>query len=79
MKTPYDWLTVALFVGIAWLFLRRAMGHEPFDALLLRFFPPAAGCALANHLGNGGHHVAAIALLAAVAGYVWIVSRPIGE
>jgi hypothetical protein len=79
MNTPYDWITVALFAGIAWLFFRAALDDGLDDSALLRYLPPVVGCAFANHFGNQGHDALAITLIGGVVAYVWLVLQPFGD
>ena len=51
MENVYDWITVAIFVGLAVLFLQRSSEEEPRDKIY-HYAPPAIGCAIANYLGN---------------------------
>ena len=78
MRTPYDWITVALFAIVAGLFFRRALGDGMGDDALLPYLPPALGCAFANHLGNKGYDAVALALLAGVIAWTWHVLKPFG-
>lgn len=75
MHTPFDWLTVAIFAGLAVLFLQRSSLARPVDSIPL-YIPPALGCALANWLGNNGYVAPAIILCFAVLGYVVWVLKP---
>ena len=79
MQTPYDWVTVAIFLGVAWLFLRRMATDAVTDEGLLHYLPPAIGCAIGNHLGNHGHDAVAIVLIGCVLAYCWIVLKPFGD
>ena len=76
METPYDWLTVLIFAGLITLFLQRSSMDEPPDTIW-HYMPPAIGCALANYLGNEGMDAFAIAVIAAVIGYVFVVLKPL--
>ncbi len=53
METIYDWLSVAVFAGLALLYLQRSMEDEPVDTVW-HYLPPAIACALSNWLGNEG-------------------------
>ncbi len=79
MQTPYDWITVAIFAAIIVLFLQRSVEESPVQDSLISYFPPAIGCAVANYLGNEGQHVFAIAMVAVVLGYCWIVLKPFAK
>ncbi len=74
MQTPYDWITMAIFVGLIILFLQRSTDAEPIDTIW-HYLPPSVGCALANYLGNEGYGVAAFAVLIAVGAYIIFVLK----
>lgn len=78
MQTIYDWLSVILFCGLALTFLERSLRPIKGDSML-RYIPPAAGCALGNWLGNSGYTVAAAAVLASVLVYYLTVLRPLRD
>ncbi|MBB5712178.1 XrtV sorting system accessory protein [Sphingomonas xinjiangensis] len=75
METPFDWITVAIFAGLAVLLLQRSMEDKPSDSIAM-YFPPAIACALANWLGNNGYGMLAAALCVGVLAYVFIVLKP---
>ena len=76
METVFDWLTVGIFAGLVVLFLQRSVSPGPARDLILHYVPPAIGCALANYLGNNDQEVLAIAILAAVVVYTFLVLKP---
>lgn len=76
MDTVYDWVTLALFCGLATLFLDRSVGPEAAGDRGWHYLPPALLCALANYLGNQGTHLAAALLLVAIGAYAWLVLKP---
>lgn len=75
METAYDWITVAIFAGLAVLLLQRSSEEVPRDKMW-QYLPPALGCAVANYFGNEGNHVVAVVVLAATLGYVFYVLKP---
>lgn len=75
METVYDWVTVAVFAGLAILFLQRSSEDEPRDKML-HYLPPALGCAVSNYLGNEGFTIPAVALLVGVMAYINFVLKP---
>lgn len=74
METPWDWITVFIFAGLATLLLQRSTEEQPRDELW-HYLPAAAGCAAANYAGNEGYHVLAAAIVAAVVAYILIVLK----
>lgn len=77
METVYDWVTVAVFAGLAILFLQRSSEDQPRDNML-HYLPPAIGCAASNFLGNEGFAIPAVALLVMVMAYIKFVLKPFG-
>ncbi len=82
MSTVYDWTTMIVFAGLVVLFLQRSQG-EARDQLW-HYLVAAVGCAGTNYLGNqafepgnGGLHVAAIALGGATLAFIFVVLRPL--
>ena len=76
METVFDWLTVGIFAALVVLFLQRSVSPGPARDSILHYVPPAVGCALANYLGNNDQEVLAIAILAAVVVYTFMVLKP---
>ena len=72
METAWDWITVFIFAGLATLLIQRSQEEEPRDSLW-QYAPPAIGCALANYVGNEGMTAIAIAILVAIAFYIYKV------
>lgn len=77
METAYDWITLAIFGGLIVLFLDRSSKPDPQDHLW-QYLIPSVGCAVANYLGNGGHHVLAVAVIVAALAYTVVVLKPFG-
>jgi hypothetical protein len=75
LETVYDWVTVAVFGGLAVLFLQRSSEDEPRDKIT-HYIPPAVGCAVSNFLGNEGYTIPAVGLLVAVMAYIQFVLKP---
>jgi hypothetical protein len=69
METIFDWVTMIVFAGLITLFLQRSSMDNPPDTIW-HYLPPAAGCALANYLGNEGLVIPAVAVLIAVGAYL---------
>ena len=75
MQTVFDWLSLALFAGLAVLYLQRSVAPESRDRIV-DYLPPAIGCALANYLGNSGHPIVAVLCLVVVIANILIVLKP---
>ncbi len=75
METVYDWIAVAIFVGLAVLFLQRSSEDEPRDKIY-HYAPPAVGCAIANYIGNEGYLIPAVLLLVAILAYIYYFLKP---
>ena len=75
METVYDWVTMALFAGLAVLFLQRSMEEELQDSML-HYLIAGVGCAVANYLGNSGQDILAILLIFATIGFILHFLRP---
>lgn len=76
MNGIFDWLSTALFAWLALLFLARSTGpRRPRDEIW-RYLPPAAGCMLANQLGNRGAPLVATFILVAVTVSIIALLRP---
>lgn len=74
METPFDWVTMAIFVGLILLFLQRSTEDEPVDTIW-HYLPPSVGCAVANYVGNEGYGVAAFAIMLGIAAYIVLVLK----
>lgn len=79
MNTAYDWITVLAFSGLIVLFLHRSDRPERPDDALWRYLLAGAGCAAVNWLGNGDHHLAAIAAGVALTAFVLFALKPFGK
>ena len=71
METAYDWITVAIFAGLVTHFLNDSAKPERTGPSIWHYLAAAAGCAVANWLGNEGAHLAAIAVIAATLLYAF--------
>jgi hypothetical protein len=79
LQTIYDWATLGIFAGLIVLFLQRSTGAEPPQDSIWHYLPAAAGCGIANYLGNEGYDWAAIPVILAVLGYIAVVLKPFGK
>jgi uncharacterized membrane protein YjjP (DUF1212 family) len=77
MTTVFDWLTVAIFAGLAVVYLQRSIGPRPAHDVVWKYLPPAILCVVANQVGNGGWAIAATVMMAATLAYIWFVIRPL--
>jgi hypothetical protein len=76
VSTIYDVVTLALFAGLAILFLQRSVGPASPHDRIYHYIPPAIGCAVANWLGNQQLHIGAIATIVLSVAYVVLVLKP---
>ena len=76
MSTIYDWVSIGIFAGLIVLFLQRSTDEGPEVDSIWHYLPPSIGCAVANYFGNEGKDMAALAVLAATLGFVWLVLKP---
>lgn len=82
METAYDWITVIIFAALVTHFLNQSAKPERTDPSIWHYLAAAAGCAVANWLGNEGWDVAAIAVIVATLLYAFhflIRARPPSE
>jgi len=70
MQTIFDWLTVAVFVVLAVLYLQRSAMPDPPDKIW-HYLPPAIVLAVANYLGNHGYGILSVLLLVIAAFYIY--------
>lgn len=75
METVYDWVTLAIFAGLAVLFLQRSTDPDSSDSLI-PYLGAGVGCAVANYLGNHDQQLAAILLIIATVGFVLFYLKP---
>lgn len=74
METIWDWITVIAFGGLVVLMLNRSSQEKPVDHLA-QYLVPAAGCAIANYIGNNHSDLFAAIALGLVAVYVYKVLK----
>jgi hypothetical protein len=79
VQTIFDWVTVAIFAALVVLFLQRSVTPGTARDSVWHYIPAAAGCALANYLGNGGQEVFAVVIIAAVILYSIFILKPFGS
>ena len=75
MQSPFTWLALMVFIGLAALMLQRSVIDQPVDKLW-HYAPPAIGCATVDYLGTHDNAVLAILLLISVIAYIVFVLRP---
>lgn len=78
METVYDWVTVVVFAGLIVLFLQRSTAEVQVDKVT-DYLLPAICCAVGNYVGNKGHPVLAILIIATIPVYVWLILKPFGR
>lgn len=78
MKTPYDFITLALFAGLIVLFLQRSTTEAEDPHPMWQYLVPAVGCAVANWLGNEGHVAGAVLMVAATMLFILHMLEPFG-
>lgn len=76
MNTLYDWLSIAVFAGLAVLFLHRSVSQDEQKDRMILYAPPAIGCAAANYVGNQGIGWLSVVILLAVVGYILHILKP---
>ena len=76
MKTIYDFVSVGIFVFVAFVYLQRSVKRPPWKDNTFDYVLCAVGCAGGNWLGNEGYQAAAIALLVLTAIYFVVRLRP---
>jgi hypothetical protein len=76
MKTPYDFISVAVFAGVVLLFLQRSVSPPPRADPLWHYLLAAIGCAIFNFVGNKGLDAAAIALLVPLLLFIALILKP---
>lgn len=79
METPFDWLSLAVFAGLAVLYLQRSIDENGPQDRIIDYLPPAIGCALANYLGNNGYPIWAVVLLVAAVAHIIFILRPFAQ
>jgi hypothetical protein len=79
MVTVFEWVTVGMFAALVVLFLQRSVSPGPAKDSMLQYIPPAIGCALANYLGNNDQELLAVAIIAAVVVYTFLVLKPFSQ
>jgi hypothetical protein len=86
MQTPFDFLTVAVFAGLAVLFLHRSVAADQARDKMWMYAPPALGCVFANWVGNIGwqngdmrYDVLAGFTLVAVVAYIFHILKPFAK
>lgn len=66
MKTIFDLVTLALFAGLAILYLQRSASAAPDPVATWKYAIAAIGCAVADYLGDHDQQIASILIFAAV-------------
>jgi hypothetical protein len=66
LKTIFDLVTLALFAGLAILYLQRSASAAPDPVATWKYAIAAIGCAAADYLGDHDQQIASILIFAAV-------------
>lgn len=76
LSTTFDFVTVAIFLGIVALYIRYAKNEEQD---ISAYIWPSVGCALANYFGNKDFDTVAWILVGLTTLYVYrFIIRPSG-
>jgi hypothetical protein len=70
MNTVSDWVTIIIFAGLVTDFLQQSADENARETPLWQYLVAAAGCALANWLGNSGQAIASVAVIAVTLGFI---------
>jgi predicted alpha/beta-fold hydrolase len=70
MDTAFDWVTIVIFAGLVTHFLQQSATKGARPTPLWQYGVAAAGCALANWLGNEGQGPAAGAVIVLTLGFM---------
>ena len=76
MQSIWDWLSLALFAGLAVLYLQRSMEEQRRQDRVTDYFPPAVACAVANYLGNHHYSFFAVLLLIGAIAHIFFILKP---
>jgi len=76
METVYDYVTIAIFAGLIVLFLQRSSADAPPTDSLWQYLVAAAGCAVANYLGNEGYMIPAVLVIVGTLAFIYYVLHP---
>ena len=74
MQSPFTWIALVMFTGLAALMLQRSISDRPLDKLWF-YAPPAVGCAIMDYLGHHGFVVEPIIVLVLIVTYIMLVFR----
>lgn len=64
METIFDWVSVGIFAILVTHFLQQSADRSARPTPMWKYLVAAAGCALADWLGNQGQGAAAAAVIA---------------
>jgi hypothetical protein len=77
MKTPYDFISVAIFAAVVVLFLQRSISPPAKGDALWHYLVASIGCAIFNYLGNEGFDAAAIMVMGLDIVFIALVLKPL--
>ena len=76
MKTIFDFVTLALFAGLAILYLQRSASAAPDPVATWKYAIAAIGCAVADYLGDHDQQIASILIFVAVVIFSLAILHP---
>jgi uncharacterized membrane protein YkvA (DUF1232 family) len=75
LSTIFDLISLAVFAGLAILYLQRSSEDPPVDRIY-QYIPAAVGCAASNWFGNHQHAMVAAGVMLAVIVYTVVILKP---
>lgn len=70
MDTVFDWVTVVIFAALLTHFLQQSTDRQARQTPLWQYAIAAAGCAVADVVGDNGYPIAAAAIIVLTVGYM---------
>jgi len=77
MHSRYDWLSLAIFVGLSLLFLHRSLDEARQGDHPIKYIPAAFGCIATDFVGNAEQSFLAWLIAAVTVGYIVWVLKPL--
>lgn len=76
MKSIFDVVSIALFAGLAILYLQRSASKEADPIALWKYAVAAVGCAVADFLGNNDQALLSVAMFVFVVVFSVLMLKP---